>query len=499
MSIIALRWGGGYVLLDKILQLIETEDVLGETNLEIDSIVYDSSRTEKNSMFVCIEGFNTDGHMYIKDAIEKGAVAIVVDRNVDIEDITIIIVKNTRKALAEIADIFYESPTKKINLIGVTGTNGKTSITYMIRNILLQDKRRVGLIGTISNWIGEQELDAVRTTPESIDLQYLFYEMIKSNMDSCAMEVSSHSLVLDRVEKCNFKIGIFSNLTVDHLDFHGSMENYREAKKLLFYKTSICNIINVDDPHGQKIIADITELSTPIITFGIDNEAQIKAKNIIMSIKDVVFDLVTPTFTTRVKMYTPGLFTVYNALAASSAAYALNVDKDIIVKGLLSLKGVPGRFESISEIKKFTVIVDYAHTPDALENVLNSIKLFREKRILTVFGCGGDRDKSKRSIMGEISGKLSDFTIITSDNPRTEDPKSIIMMIKEGIDKTEGEYLIEENRKEAIRFALKYADDGDIVIIVGKGHEKVQIIGEKIYPFDDKKVALEVAGEEGLL
>jgi len=487
------------MLLDIILQGIEKEELIGETNIEIENIIYDSSKARENSLFVCIEGFNTDGHMYIEDAIKKGANAILVDREVSVEKATVIRVKNTRKALAQIANIFHNSPTEKIDLIGVTGTNGKTSTTYMIRNILLQDRRRVGLVGTISNWIGNKEVDAVRTTPESIDLQYLFCEMLESNMDSCVMEVSSHSLSLGRVDNCNFKIGIFTNLTRDHLDFHETMENYREAKKQLFYKTSLCNIINADDSHGQRILSDITSLEVPIITYGVNGDYVITARNIVMTIKDVTFDLVTPKYIITINIGIPGLFTVYNALAACSAAYALNIDKEVIKKGLTSLSGVPGRFEALREIRDFTVIIDYAHTPDALENVLNSAIKFKENKVITVIGCGGDRDKTKRSIMGEISGNLSDVTIITSDNPRSEDPKSIINMIKEGIDRTNGEYFIVEDRREAIRLALNKAEEKDIVLIVGKGHEKVQIIGDKVYPFDDKKIALEVAREEGLL
>ncbi|QUH26774.1 UDP-N-acetylmuramoyl-L-alanyl-D-glutamate--2,6-diaminopimelate ligase [Serpentinicella alkaliphila] len=489
------------MLLEKILQSIEKERVNGETQIQIDSITYDSSRAKENSLFICIEGFNTDGHKYIENAISKGAIAIVVSKEIDIanEKVTIIKVKNTRKVLAEIANVFYDFPTKKLDLIGVTGTNGKTSTTYMIRNILLQANRKVGLVGTISNWIGSREIDTTRTTPESNDLQYLFCEMLDAGIDSCVMEVSSHSLVLHRVDGSDFKIGIFTNLTRDHLDFHETMENYFNAKKELFYKTSLCNIINADDCHGQRIITEIGELNTPIITYGINNHSTIKAQNIGMTIKDVTFDLVTPKYTVTLNIGTPGLFTVYNTLAACSAAYALDIDKEAIKKGLHSLRSVPGRFEIIKEIEDFTVIVDYAHTPDALENVLNSAIKFKENRIITVMGCGGDRDKTKRPIMGEISGSLSDLTIITSDNPRSEDPKVIIKEIKEGIEKTEGEYLIVEDRKEAIKAALNNAKKRDIVIIVGKGHEKVQIIGKNVYPFDDKKVALEVAREEGLL
>lgn len=488
------------MLLKKIVQSIEKEEIIGEVNIEINSVIYDSSEVEPSSLFVCIEGFNTDGHIFIDNAIEKGAVAIVVDRVVEEKNITVIQVKDTRKALAQIADVFYDYPTKKIELIGITGTNGKTSTTYMIKNILAENDRKVGLVGTISNWIGNKEYDAVRTTPESVDLQSIFHDMIKENVDSCVMEVSSHSLSLSRVDNCRFKIGIFTNLSRDHLDFHESMDKYREAKKELFYKTTLCNIINADDLHGQKILKEISKLNTPVITYGINNkDADIKAENISMTIKDVSFTLVTPKYEEKINIGIPGLFTVYNAIGACSAAYALNIDTSIVKRGLSGLPGVPGRFEIVREINEFTVIVDYAHTPDALENILNSAKKFKENRIITVMGCGGDRDKSKRPIMGEICGNLSDISIITSDNPRTENPKSIIKMIKEGIDKTDGEYLIVEDRKEAIRAALKLAEKNDIIIIAGKGHEKVQEIGDKTYPFDDKKVALEVAGEEGLL
>lgn len=487
------------MILKELIMGLEIDDFKGNDELPIDHIVYDSRKAFKNSLFICIEGFKTDGHLYIKDAIHRGAVAIVVNRKIDLEGITIIQVKDTRKAMAQIASRFYSDPSKSLELIGVTGTNGKTSTTYMIKKILEASGKRVGLIGTISNWIGDEEISADRTTPESLDLQELFCKMINRGIDSCVMEVSSHSLALQRVEECHFKVGVFTNLTPDHLDFHPTIEDYRHAKKKLFYKTSLYNIFNIDDEHGRILVKEMEDSKTPLLTFGIKNKADITAKNITMTLKNVTFDLVTPKYQEKIRMNIPGMFTVYNALAAAAVAYAMDINAKYLKQGLETMKNVAGRLDTVEEFKDFAVIVDYAHTPDALENVIKAVKGFTNNRLTTVFGCGGDRDRTKRPIMGEISGKYSDLTILTSDNPRSEDPMEILRMIEEGIKRTNGKYEIIENRRMAIATALKKAEVGDIVLIAGKGHETYQIIKNMVYEFDDKKVALEIAREEGLI
>ncbi|MCC5912550.1 MAG: UDP-N-acetylmuramoyl-L-alanyl-D-glutamate--2,6-diaminopimelate ligase [Clostridiaceae bacterium] len=489
------------MLLKDLLKNIEIEEIKGNETIEITNIAYDSRRAKENGLFLCIEGFKTDGHLYIEGAIEKGAVAIVIkkDRQVRIDGVTVIKVKNTRKAMASIAKTFYGDPSSQMDLIGVTGTNGKTSTTYMIKQILEISGRKSGLVGTISNWIGDEKIETERTTPESLELQELFSKMVKAEVKGCAMEVSSHSLELQRVEGTEFKVGVFTNLTPEHLDFHETLEDYRNAKKKLFYKTGLCNIINIDDENGKIIAKEISGLEVPVLTYGIQEKADIFANNISLNMKSVAFDVITPKCKEHITLAIPGMFTVYNALAAIAACYSIGIDIKDIKKGLQEIKGVAGRLETVDEFEDFAVLVDYAHTPDALENVLKAVKYFTKNKLITIFGCGGDRDQSKRPIMGEISGKYSDLSIVTSDNPRTEDPNHIISMVEEGIRKTEGQYNIIENRKEAIRYALKKAVKGDIILIAGKGHETYQIIGDQVFDFDDKKVSIEVAREEGLI
>lgn len=489
------------MLLKDMLKGIDIEEIIGSNEIKICNIVYDSRKVTFNSLFICIEGFKTDGHLYIEDALKKGAVAIILERNIEIyiDGVTYVKVKDSRKAMGIIAKHFYGEPSNSLDLIGITGTNGKTSTTYMIKNILEVSGRRTGLIGTISNWIGDEKVDADRTTPESLDLQELFKKMLEVENDSCVMEVSSHSLELARVEGCNFKIGVFTNITPDHLDFHKTLDNYLNAKKKLFYKTSLCNVINIDDEGGKKILEDIKNLSTPILTYGLGKNADISAQNVVMTMKSVAFDLITPRYVEKIEINIPGMFTVYNTLAAIATCYSMNIDFKYIKEGLNSMKGVAGRMETVEEFSDFAVIVDYAHTPDALENVLKSIKEFTTNKLITVFGCGGDRDSMKRSVMGEIAGKYSDLSIITSDNPRTEDPMKILEMIEEGIKKTLAKYYVIEDRREAISVALKNAQKGDVILIAGKGHETYQIINDKVFEFDDKKVALEIAKEEGLI
>lgn len=487
------------MLLKELLNDIKFTKVKGNINIDITDIHFDSRLVTKGSLFICVDGFKTTGHMYIEEAINKGAIAIVVDKDVEINNATIIKVKNTRKTMAKLAKNFYRNPTAKLPIIGVTGTNGKTSITYMIKSILEFYGNSIGVIGTISNWIGNKEVEAVRTTPEAPDLQKIFSQMVEEKVDACVMEVSSHALELGRVDACTYLIGVFTNLTPDHLDFHQNMDNYRNAKKKLFYKTTLCNIINVDDFHGKIIAKEIKDLRVPALTYAINEKADIYATNISTNIKGVSFDVHMPIGTRSVNVKIPGLFTVYNVMPVILICYFFGLSLDEICIALNSMKGIPGRFEIIDEIKDIAVIVDYAHTPDALENILMSAKKFSKNRIITVFGCGGDRDTSKRNVMGQISGSLSDYTIITSDNPRTEDPVKIIEMIEGGIKKVTNKYKSIIDRKSAIEYALKIAEKDDIIIIAGKGHETTQTIGKDVLPFDDRKIALEIARKEELI
>ncbi|ABR49034.1 UDP-N-acetylmuramyl-tripeptide synthetase [Alkaliphilus metalliredigens QYMF] len=482
-----------------LLEEIDTIEIKGEERINIENIYYDSRKVTPNSLFICIEGFQTDGHHFIDQAIKKGAIAIVAQKDMTgLDGVTWVQVKDTRQVMAQLGSTFYGRPSQHLELIGVTGTNGKTSTTYMIKKILENHERKVGLIGTIANWIGNTEVEAQRTTPESIDLQQIFKEMADEKVTECVMEVSSHALALERVAESEFKVGVFTNLTPEHLDFHENIDNYREAKKKLFYLTTVANVINIDDPHGAMIAEEVKKLKPSLITFGIKKQATVMAKNIATTLKDVTFDLVTPVGEARVTVKIPGIFSAYNALASIATSIAIGVPFDVIVQGIQSIPGVPGRFESVLGIKDFSVIVDYAHTPDAIENVIQAAKNVTEHRVITVFGCGGDRDRTKRSVMGEISGSLSDLSVITSDNPRTEDPYKILMMIEAGIKKTKGLYTIIEDRREAIRYAMKEAKKGDIVLIAGKGHEATQQIGSNVIIFDDCGVAREIAKEEGL-
>ena len=473
--------------LNDLLKGINILSVNGDLNIDINNIAYDSRKVKENTLFICIKGFNSDGHKYIESAIEKGAKAFLVQEDINIEGYTFIKVEDTRASMANVADNFYNNPSKELGVIGVTGTNGKTSIT----TLLSSNNKKVGLVGTIKIFDGDKEVESSSTTPESIDLQKHFRTMIDNGCDYCAMEVSSHSLVLNRVDETEFKLGIFTNLTPEHLDFHKDLEDYRNAKEKLFYKTTTANIINIDDEGGAKIYENIKSLSTPCYTYGIDNKADFMAKNIKIDARGVSYTLVTPTYEEEIFVPVPGKFTVYNTLAVIAACYMLNISKEIVKESLGKTKGVAGRFETITNDKGISVIVDYAHTPDALENILNTAKGFAKSNIITVFGCGGDRDTTKRPLMGAIAQKLSDVCIVTSDNPRTEDPQLIIEDILKGLDKNKENYRVVVDRREAIKEAIEMAQKDDIVIIAGKGHENYQILGKVKHHFDDKEIAQE--------
>ncbi|WP_058485629.1 UDP-N-acetylmuramoyl-L-alanyl-D-glutamate--2,6-diaminopimelate ligase [Defluviitalea phaphyphila] len=469
--------------LKNLLNSIEYKILQGDDNIYINHISYDSRKVKENTLFICIKGFNVDGHKFALDAIKKGAVAIVVEEEIkDIpKNITVICTNNTRKAMAYIAAKFYNEPLKNMKLIGVTGTNGKTTTTFLIGKMLEEYNKKIGLIGTIENRIGKIKIEAKRTTPESLDLQALFSQMLKEEVSHVVMEVSSHALELHRVDACDFEIGIFTNLTLDHLDFHKTMENYRNAKAKLFKKCKY-GIINIDDPHAEEIIKQAT---CKIITFGIEKEADFKAYNISMSSKGIKFSIILEGKEIDFQLKTIGRFNIYNALGAIAAGYYLNIPIEVIKKALEDMEGVPGRVQSIRSNKGFDVIVDYAHAPDGLENVLKTIKEFAKGNIITVFGCGGDRDRSKRPIMGEIAGNYSDYCIITSDNPRSEDPEFIIKEVEVGMKKTNCPYKKIVDRREGIKEAINKAQKDDIILIAGKGHENYQILKDKVIHFDD--------------
>jgi UDP-N-acetylmuramoyl-L-alanyl-D-glutamate--2,6-diaminopimelate ligase len=488
----------------KISQVIiglDYEFLKGNLNIEIAGIAYDSREIDSGYLFVSISGFTHDGHNYIEEAIDAGAKAILVEKEVEISrDITIIKVDDTRKGLAVVSANFYDHPSRELTIIGVTGTNGKTTTTYLIDSILKASGYKSGLVGTIKNKVDNRTYEAQRTTPESLDLQALFAEMLKQGVTHVVMEVSSHALDLNRVAEIDFDIAIFTNITQDHLDFHDSFEDYLAAKNKLFInlgndkaKTAI---INIDDPHSDKIL---DESQGSLITYSIETDANLKAKDITITPTGVQF--LAECFDEKIELNLnlTGLFNVYNTLAALGAGLSLDIKLDDIKSGLEDVQGVAGRFEIIDEGQNFGVIVDYAHTPDSLRNILKTAKDFVEERIIVVFGCGGDRDRGKRPIMGQVSTELADFSIITSDNPRSEEPEDIINEIEAGVKETgkieREDYIIIEDREDAIKHGINIAQKGDLVFVVGKGHETYQILKDKTIPFDDRQVAREALNE----
>lgn len=473
------------MLLKDLLQHVDYDLLSGDLNQPVDEIIYDSRIKTTAGLFIAIKGFNTDGHQFIDAAINNGAQTIVVEDMIKIpEGKTVVKVKNTRETMARLAANRYNEPSKHMNVVGVTGTNGKTSITYLLGHILETYKYKIGIIGTIENRIGETILKSQRTTPESIDLQKLLRKMIDENVTECLMEVSSHALELSRVADTQFKVGIFTNLTQDHLDFHETMENYARAKAKLFTQCET-GIINNDSPYAYDMMKDST---CKVITYGIDKEADYRAKDIEIKASGVTYTLDTPEGSYQVKVPIPGKFTVYNTLAVIIAARCLGLEMAEIIEALGNASGVPGRVQSFTSPKGYSVLVDYAHTPDGLENVLETIKQFAKGQIITVFGCGGDRDNTKRPLMGAVAAKYSDQVIITSDNPRSEDPKKILDQVEKGVESYPVAYLKIEDRKQAIHHALTMAKADDVILVAGKGHENYQILGDRIIHFDDSEI-----------
>lgn len=459
-----------------------TEDI---KDLDITGIVYDSRKTAPGNVFVCIKGYETDGHKFAASAVKMGASVVVAEDKINV-DAPVIYVENTRKFIAQLACTFYGNPSKKLSLIGITGTNGKTTITYLIKSILETAEKRVGIIGTNQNIIGDKVLftkSTTPTTPNSLELQQLFTEMVYHGAEYVVMEVSSHALELDRVHGCEFDVGVFTNLTQDHLDFHGSMENYLNAKAKLF-EISKKGVVNFDDEAGRTIYNRAQ--CGDILRVGLADGCDLRATDIKITSRGAEFKLIYNGTSYDTAIQIPGKFSVYNAVCAAGAALQIGIDIETVLEGLKKATGVVGRVEVVPTDTDYTVIIDYAHTPDGLENIINCVKEFAEGRTITLFGCGGDRDSSKRAVMGEISGRLSDFSIITSDNPRTEDPLAIVREIEVGMKRTGGEYKLIADRREAIGYALDMAKPGDVIILAGKGQETYQIIGKEKFDFDER-------------
>ena len=489
--------------LRRVLEGLKNIKVRGNLDLEISNIENNSKKVTPDSLFVAISGFDFDGHKFVGEAIENGATAVMLDMNADLKGIkipagvTVIIAEDTRYALAISACNFYGNPSRKFKLIGVTGTKGKTTTTYMIKAILEKQGYKVGLIGTIENFIGEDSLGkSNRTTPESLELQRMFYKMAAQKMDYVVMEVSSQSLKLNRVAGCDFDIGVFTNLYKDHISEkeHTDLEDYFESKKKLF---TMCKkgFVNFDDFKGIKIVNTMKNCSFK--TYAIDNSADYLAKDITITNVSVDYKVKINGKNERIKVNRPGRFSVYNSLAAIAVCEYLGVSTENIKEALESVK-VSGRSELVQNKAELAIMIDYAHTAESLENILQAVKSYTKGKVICVFGCGGDRDKHKRPEMGEVAGRIADFSIITTDNPRTEEPEEIIKEIEEGIKKTKGKYKVIVDRKEAIKEAIKMMNNRDIVVLAGKGHEPYQEINGVKYPFDERIIVNDIIKELNL-
>lgn len=458
---------------------------------EISKVTCDSREAASQSVFVCIKGQKFDGHS-VAAQVAKTAAAVVCERDMGI--LNQIVVPDTREAYGIMCGNFYGNPAAQMKLIGITGTNGKTTITYLIKHILEDAGKKVGLIGTIHNEIGDMDVPATHTTPDPSELHVLFGRMLQAGCEYVVMEVSSHALDQHRLAGCHFSVGVFTNLTQDHLDYHGTMERYFEAKKRLF---SMCDtaVINLDDSYGARLAG---EIDCKRITFSAENDdADFTAKNIMPAPTGSKFAFVGDSLIGRVKFCMPGRFSVSNAMAAGVAALAVGVPFDAMVQGLCTCRGVTGRTEVLDVGTEFTVIRDYAHSPDGLEKVIAAVKEFAQGRVITLFGCAGNRDRTKRPKMAEIVSRLSDFVILTSDNPRDEDPLRIIEDAKPGLLEHETPYKILPDRYEAIEWALNFAKAGDILLLAGKGHEDYQVLNFGTIYFDEKEIVQRLLGKQG--
>ncbi len=483
--------------LDELIEYLDYKDLINFKNIDITGISYNSKTTKKGDIFVCLVGEHTDGHEFAQDAIEAGAAALLVERKVEGTKIPQVVVASTRHKIADIADRFYSSPSKGINLIGITGTNGKTTVTHLIQKIFEENNEKCALIGTLGYKLSSngEYRDAKHTTPQAPELQATL-RMIKDveKIDNVVMEVSSHALEQNRVGGCRFNGAVFTNLTQDHLDYHITMDNYFKAKALLFEHLTEGDfaVINADDEYGDRFISVVPE-GVRVLTYGVRQQSDVMARNINFSLNGAEFTLVANAKEHKVNLHMNGMFSVYNVLAAVTAALAIGIDIETAIKALQNVKGVAGRFEVV--VKKPLVIVDYAHTPDGLENVLKSAREItpEDGKLICLFGCGGDRDATKRPKMGAIAEKFADKIVITSDNPRSEDPQTIITDIIAGLKSVNTEsVIVEPDRGTAIGLLKSIANNNDVVVIAGKGHEDYQILKDKTIHFDDREEARKV-------
>ena len=486
--------------LKQLIEKIEYQCIAGSMDVCVDAVVYDSRKITKGCLFLCITGVNADGHDFALDAVEKGARVLVTEKDIPmegVEDVTVIRVKDTRYAMAYIAAAWFENPAEKMKVIGITGTKGKTTTTYLVKSILENSGHKVGLIGTIEVIIGEKRIHAVNTTPESYLLQEYLYQMAQEGCDAVVMEVSSQGLKLHRTQGVLFDIGIFTNIEPDHIgpNEHADFDEYLKCKGLLFRQCRI-GIVNRDDAHFEKVIEGHT---CGIETYGFSEGADLRAENLQLVKKPgelgVLFD-VKGLMDFSVEVTTPGRFSVYNALTAIAICRHFGVETEQIKKAFSEAK-VKGRIEMVKVSDDFTLMIDYAHNAMSLESLLGTLKEYEPHRLVCLFGCGGNRSRLRRYEMGEVSGKLADLTIITSDNPRFEEPQAIIEDIKTGIGKTGGKYVEICDRKEAIAYAIDHGEPGDIIVLAGKGHEDYQEIKGVKYPMDERDLIRDILKERG--
>jgi UDP-N-acetylmuramoyl-L-alanyl-D-glutamate--2,6-diaminopimelate ligase len=487
------------MILRELLRSAAVLGVRGDLGRDIRSLAYDSRQTQPDCLFFAIQGEHADGHQFIQQALEKGAAGIVSERAAPVDFAAIWVqVPNIRKALSEISRTFYAHPESKLKLVGITGTNGKTTTAYLIRSILEAAGIKTGLLGTIEYSLGDRTIPALHTTPESLDLAGYLAELVQAGGQAAVMEVSSHALAQGRTCGFPFQAAVFTNLTGDHLDYHKDMESYFAAKRRLFEGDGTpppeLGVINLDDPWGRRLL----ELNQPRqITYGIASDAQVKTKHSSFGPDGIRAILSTPEGKLEIESPLLGRANLENILAAVAAAEGMGVSKEAIQKGIAAVRQVPGRFERVDEGQPFTVLVDYAHTHDALQNALKTARELTRNQLIVLFGCGGDRDRTKRPLMGEVAGHLSDSVVLTSDNPRSEDPILIMNDVMVGLQKSGKPYIAEVDREVAIRKALAQAHEGDLVLLAGKGHETYQVLKDRSIPFDDREIARRILREMG--
>ncbi len=497
--------------LKRLIEDVEVKKIVGNAQKEIEGIAYHSKQISKGFLFAAIRGVEIDGHRFIEEAVQRGAEAIVSEEEREVSDRTLILVPNSRQALAKISSNFYGDPSSRLMLIGITGTNGKTTTTYLLESIFKKAGYNAGVIGTINYRFGQETTAAPNTTPESLDLQRILHEMLKGGISHVVMEVSSHGLDLNRVFGCQFDAVVFTNLTSEHLDYHKTLERYFRSKKKLFSEALVesrknkrFGVTNLDDPRGEEIVKGI---SLPVIRYGMSSSCDVTADQVTSSLEGLSCRVRTPKGNLTIRSKLIGDFNVYNILASVSVGIGIDLPLETLKEGVEALQEVSGRFEKVENTKGLHVVVDYAHTHDALERVLSGLKGIVENgtqgrgKLITVFGCGGDRDRTKRPLMGKVAGEYSDLAILTSDNPRTEDPLAIMAEVEKGLEslplkewhvdeiklwRSRRGYLKVPDRREAIRMAIGLAQPSDAVLIAGKGHEDYQIIGKKKFPFDDR-------------